>query len=46
MKTNGADIPYDYLLAPAVALFGLAWAVRRNKPGIDGQDQARDEKEN
>lgn len=29
---------YNYLLAPAVALFGLAWAVRRNKPGIDAQD--------
>lgn len=29
---------YRYLLAPLVALFGLIWVVRRNKPGIDAHD--------
>ncbi len=37
---------YNYMLTPVVALFGLAWAVRRNKPGIDAQDKPRDDKEN
>lgn len=49
LPTLGPDAPvrfveglqhtlYNYLLAPAFALFGLAWAVRRNKPRIDAQD--------
>jgi hypothetical protein len=25
-------------VAPLVALFGLIWVVRRNKPGIDAHD--------
>lgn len=35
---------YNYLLAPLVALVGLAWVVRRNKPGIDAQDAPREER--
>jgi uncharacterized protein (TIGR03382 family) len=26
------------IVAPLVALFGLIWVVRRNKPGIDAHD--------
>jgi Fe-S-cluster-containing dehydrogenase component len=34
---------YSYLLAPAAALFGLAWVVRRNQPKVDATD---DDEEN
>lgn len=29
---------YNYLVAPLIALVGLVWVVRRNKPGIDAQE--------
>ena len=35
---------YNYLLAPLAALVGLAWVVRRNKPGIDAQDAPTEER--
>jgi Fe-S-cluster-containing dehydrogenase component len=34
---------YNYLLAPLVVLFGLAWVVRRNKPRVDAQDSPTQE---
>ncbi|PKM11734.1 MAG: hydrogenase 2 protein HybA [Gammaproteobacteria bacterium HGW-Gammaproteobacteria-5] len=34
---------YNYLLAPLVVLFGLAWVVRRNKPGVDAHDSPAEE---
>jgi hypothetical protein len=34
---------YNYLLAPLVVLFGLAWVVRRNKPGVDAHDAPTEE---